>query len=130
MTDATKDRRDGDNNARTLLKRLFLLSSISGIVSCILGRFIAHNSGRTFITDSALVSLMSRVSPFMGLGLLLHLLTMALEGSIVAANDAGYLVGTYIALLAVLLMQMRFQTTSVCVRIRSYCYYKHRLHTS
>eukprot|EP00581_Thalassiosira_minuscula_P016808 CAMPEP_0183732396 /NCGR_PEP_ID=MMETSP0737-20130205/38352_1 /TAXON_ID=385413 /ORGANISM="Thalassiosira miniscula, Strain CCMP1093" /LENGTH=651 /DNA_ID=CAMNT_0025965407 /DNA_START=76 /DNA_END=2028 /DNA_ORIENTATION=+ len=97
-----------DNNARTMLKRLLIISSISGIVNCISGRYIAHNSGGTFTTDSALVSLMARVSPFMGLALLLHPLTMALEGSIIAASDAGYLVGTYVASIAVLFGQLKF----------------------
>ena len=101
-------KRSEDNNARTLLKRLLLLSSIAGIVNCILGRYIAHNSGGTFTTDTSLVSLMARVSPFMGLALLLHPLTMALEGSIIAASDAGYLVGTYVVSLIVLLAQLKF----------------------
>jgi len=99
---------DDDKNARTLLKRLLLLSSIAGIINCIAGRYIANTSGRTFTTDSSLVSLMSHVSPFMGLALMLHPLTMALEGSIIAAGDAGYLVGTYAASLVVLLGQLKF----------------------
>lgn len=72
---------DGANDARTLVKRLLILSSTMGIVNCISGRYIAHNSGRAFTSDSTLVSLMSHVSPFMGLALLLHPLTMALEVS-------------------------------------------------
>lgn len=97
-----------DKNARTLVKRLILLSSIAGVVNAICGRFIASSSGGTFTTDSALIDSMSTVSPFMGLALLLHPITMALEGSIIAANDAGYLVGTYVLSLTVLLSQLRF----------------------
>ena len=127
---------DGANDARTLVKRLLLLSSTMGIVNCISGRYIAHNSGRAFTSDSTLVSLMSHVSPFMGLALLLHPLTMALEvsnrcsgiinlcrctppnlsaayillekGSIIAASDSNYLVGTYIASILVLLGWLKF----------------------
>ena len=103
--------RDDDKNARTLLKRLLIIASISGTVNCVAGRWIANNSGGTFTTDSSLVSLMSHVSPFMGLALLLHPLTMALEGSIIAGRDAGYLVGTYVLSVLVLLGQLKFVTT-------------------
>jgi Na+-driven multidrug efflux pump len=89
---------DGDDrNARTLLERLLLISSIVGIVNCVSGRFIALNSGQTFTNDAALVSLMSVVSPFMGLALFFHPIAMCLEGAIIAARDSRYLVGTYVA---------------------------------
>ena len=96
------------NDARTLVKRLLLISSTMGIVNCLFGRYFAHTSGSTFTSDSALVSLMSHVSPFMGLALLLHPLTMALEGSIIAASDANYLVGTYVASIIALLSWLKF----------------------
>ncbi len=107
-SDTLTTAKSDNNNARTLLKRLVLISSIGGLVNCVLGRNIARGSGGTFTSNSALVSLMTNVSPFMGLALLLHPLTMALEGSIIAANDAPYLVGTYIASLIVLLGQLKF----------------------
>ncbi|KAL9181056.1 hypothetical protein ACHAXT_009861 [Thalassiosira profunda] len=106
--DVSKKNDGDDNNARTLLKRILLISTIAGVINCVAGRTIAHTSGGTFTTDASLVSLMSHVSPFMGLALLLHPLTMALEGSIIAANDAKYLVGTYGLSLIVLLSQLRF----------------------
>jgi len=96
------------NDARTLVKRLLLISSTMGIVNCISGRWIALNAGSTFTSNAALVSLMSHVSPFMGLALLLHPLTMALEGSIIAASDSGYLVGTYVASILALLGWLKF----------------------
>ncbi len=99
---------DDDKKARTMLKRLLILSSIAGIANCICGRYIAHNSGGTFTSDWALVLLMSHVSPFMGLSVMLHPLTMALDGFIIAGSDSGYLVGTYIASLVVLLGQLKF----------------------
>ena len=100
---------DGDDrNARTLLERLLLVSSIVGIVNCISGRFIALNSGRTFTNDAALVSQMSLVSPFMGLALLFHPIAMCLEGAIIAARDSRYLVGTYVLSILLLLTQLNF----------------------
>jgi len=93
---------------RTLLKRLLLISSVVGIVNCFAGRIVALNSGRTFSNDAALVLLMSTVSPFMGLASLLHPFAMCLEGSIIAASDTKFLVGTYIASLFVLLTQLKF----------------------
>jgi len=98
----------GGNDARTLVKRLLLISSTMGVVNSIAGRWIALNAGGTFTSNAALVSLMSHVSPFMGLALLLHPLTMALEGSIIAASDSGYLVGTYVASILALLGWLRF----------------------
>lgn len=97
-----------DRNARTLLERLLLISLIVGIVNCILGRFIALNAGRTFTDDAALVSLMSIVSPFMGLASLFHPIAMCLEGSIIAASDSRYLVGTYVGSILLLLTQLKF----------------------
>jgi len=110
ISTSTADTSDGSNdgNTRTLLKRLLVLSSVSGIVNCFFGRCIAQYSGKAFTSNVALVSLMSHVSPFMGLGLLLHPLTMALEGSIIASGDSGYLVGTYVAVILVLLGQLKF----------------------
>ncbi|KAL7552558.1 hypothetical protein ACHAWF_015794 [Thalassiosira exigua] len=105
-TDLSKNT-DDDPNARKLLQRLMLISSIAGFLSLIMGQISSH-SGRTFTSDSSLVSLMSHVSPFMGLALLLHPLTMALEGAIIAASDATYLVGTYVVSLVVLLAQLKF----------------------
>ena len=100
---------DGDDrNARTLLERLLLISSIVGIFNCISGRFIALNSGRTFTNDAALVSLVSLVSPFMGLASLCHPIAMCLEGSIIAARDSRFLVGTYVASILLLLTQLKF----------------------
>ena len=92
---------------RTLLKRLLLISSVVGIVNCFVGRIVALNSGRTFSNDAALVLLMSTVSPFMGLASLFHPFAMCLEGSIIAASDTKFLVGTYIASLFVLLTQLK-----------------------
>ncbi|EED95902.1 hypothetical protein THAPSDRAFT_31622, partial [Thalassiosira pseudonana CCMP1335] len=80
-----------DQNARTLLKRLLSIATVAGTVNCIAGRYIANNAGRVFTTDTSLVSLMSHVSPFMGLGLLIHPITMALEGSIIAGRDLKFL---------------------------------------
>ena len=48
---------DDDKNARTLLKRLLLLSTIAGIINSFSGRFISNNAGRAFSSDSSLVSL-------------------------------------------------------------------------
>jgi Na+-driven multidrug efflux pump len=100
---------DGDDrNARTLLERLLLISSIVGIINCISGRFIALNSGRFFTNDAALVSQMSLVSPFMGLASLFYPIAMCLEGAIIAARDSRYLVGTYVVSTMLLLTLLKF----------------------
>jgi Na+-driven multidrug efflux pump len=93
---------------RTLLKRLLLISSVVGTVNCFAGRIVALNSGQTFSNDAALVKLMSTVSPFMGLASLFHPFAMCLEGSIIAASDTKFLVGTYVVSLFVLLTQLKF----------------------
>eukprot|EP01082_Thalassiosira_pseudonana_P001579 g1068.t1 g1068 contig10:1314007-1315833(+) len=99
---------EDDQNARTLLKRLLSIATVAGTVNCIAGRYIANNAGRVFTTDTSLVSLMSHVSPFMGLGLLIHPITMALEGSIIAGRDLKFLVSTYVLSITVLLAQLKF----------------------
>ncbi|KAL7473599.1 hypothetical protein ACHAXS_014075 [Conticribra weissflogii] len=100
---------DGDDkNARTFLKRLLLLSFVVGCVNSNTARFIANNAGKAFTTDASLVSLMSHVSPLMGLALLIHPVTMTLEGSIIAGRDLKFLVGTYVASIFVLTGKLKF----------------------
>lgn len=94
-------------NPRTLLKRLLLLSVGAGVFNSVAGRYIANSAGGTFTTDSSLVALMSRASPFMALANCIHPITMTLEGSIIAGRDAGYLVGTYVFSLVLLLSHLR-----------------------
>jgi len=98
-------------NARYLLKRLILMSTIAGIVNSIFSKFIANNAGSAFTTDASLVSLMSEVSPFMGIALLIHPLTMAFEGSIVAGRNLEKLLGTYVFSVLLLLAQLKFACT-------------------
>lgn len=95
-------------NARTLVKRLLSISSVIGIANCVNGQFISKNAGRAFTNDASLATLMAQVSPLMGLSLVLHPLTMCLEGGIIAASDTGYLVGTYVVSILVLLGQLSF----------------------
>eukprot|EP00804_Cyclotella_cryptica_P013259 CCRYP_007024-RA/>CCRYP_007024-RA protein AED:0.15 eAED:0.15 QI:0/0/0/1/0/0/4/0/535 len=97
--------------ARTLLKRLLVLSASVGASNSVLSRFIASNFGVAVTTDSSLVSLMSEVSPFMGLALLIHPITMTLEGSIIAGRNLTYLVGTYMASFLILLAQLNLVCT-------------------
>ena len=100
---------NGDStNARTLLKRLLLFSVGAGTINSLTGRYIANSAGGTFTTDSSLVALMSRASPYMGLANFIHPITMTLEGSIIAGRDAGYLVGTYVFSLVLLLSHLRY----------------------
>jgi Na+-driven multidrug efflux pump len=96
------------SEARILLKRLLFIASIVGIINCVNGQFISKNAGRAFTNDASLSSLMSQVSPLMGLSLFLHPLTMCLEGAIIAASDTGFLVGTYVVSILVLLGQLSF----------------------
>ena len=95
-------------NARTFLKRLLLFSVGAGILNSLAGRYIANSAGGTFTTDSSLVALMSRASPFMGLANFIHPITMTLEGSIIAGRDTGYLVGTYVFSLVLLLYHLKY----------------------
>eukprot|EP00956_Cyclotella_meneghiniana_P023593 scaffold46192_cov22-Cyclotella_meneghiniana.AAC.1 len=97
--------------ARYLLKRLILMSTIAGVVNSIFSKFIANNAGSAFTTDASLVSLMSEVSPFMGIALLIHPLTMAFEGSIVAGRNLKKLLGTYVFSVLLLLAQLKFACT-------------------
>lgn len=95
-------------NARTLTKRLLLFSCVAGIFNSLAGRYIANSAGGTFTTDSSLVALMSRASPWMGLANFIHPIAMTLEGSIIAGRDTGYLVGTYVFSLVLLLSHLKF----------------------
>ncbi len=103
-----KSTSDDSTNPRTLLKRLLLFSVGAGVFNSLAGRYIASSAGGTFTTDSSLVALMSRASPFMGLANFIHPITMTLEGSIIAGRDAGYLVGTYVFSLGLLLSHLRY----------------------
>ncbi len=103
-----KSTSDDSTNPRTLLKRLLLFSVGAGVFNSLAGRYIASSAGGTFTTDSSLVALMSRASPFMGLANFIHPITMTLEGSIIAGRDAGYLVGTYVFSLVLLLSHLRY----------------------
>jgi len=100
--------KNDSTNPRTLLKRLLLFSVGAGVFNSLAGRYIANSAGGTFTTDSSLVALMSRASPFMGLANFIHPITMTLEGSIIAGRDAGYLVGTYVFSLVLLLSHLRY----------------------
>ena len=100
---------DGDaKNARTLLKRLLFISTIAGLVDSFVSKYIANNAGSAFTTDASLVSLMSNVSPFMGLALFIHPITMALEGSIIAGRNLRKLLGTYVFSVLLLMSQLNF----------------------
>ncbi len=90
------------------MKRLLLISSVVGIANCMNGQFISNYAGQAFTNDATLASLMSQVSPIMGLALFLHPLTMCLEGAIIADSDTGYLVKTYVISLLVLLRLLSF----------------------
>eukprot|EP00573_Skeletonema_grethae_P012278 CAMPEP_0201696708 /NCGR_PEP_ID=MMETSP0578-20130828/8291_1 /ASSEMBLY_ACC=CAM_ASM_000663 /TAXON_ID=267565 /ORGANISM="Skeletonema grethea, Strain CCMP 1804" /LENGTH=586 /DNA_ID=CAMNT_0048182737 /DNA_START=111 /DNA_END=1871 /DNA_ORIENTATION=- len=103
-----KSTNDDSTNPRTLLKRLLLFSVGAGVFNSLAGRYIASSAGGTFTTDSSLVALMSRASPFMGLANFIHPITMTLEGSIIAGRDAGYLVATYVFSLVLLLSHLRY----------------------
>ncbi|KAL7508889.1 hypothetical protein ACHAXN_005970 [Cyclotella atomus] len=98
-------------NARTLLKRVLLMSTTAGVVNSALSWFIANNAGKAFTTDTSLVALMSNVSPFMGLALLIHPITMTLEGSIIAGRNLKKLLFTYVFSVLLLLSQLKFVCT-------------------
>jgi Na+-driven multidrug efflux pump len=95
-------------NARTLLKRVLLMSTAVGAVNSVVSKYIANNAGSAFTTDTSLVSLMSNVSPFMGLALFIHPITMTLEGSIIAGRNLRRLLGTYVLSVILLLAQLNF----------------------
>lgn len=99
---------DDSTNPRTLLKRLLVFSVGAGVFSSLAARYIASSAGGTFTTDSSLVALMSRASPWMGLANFIHPIAMTLEGSIIGGGDAGYLVGTYVFSLVLLLSHLRY----------------------
>lgn len=96
------------NNARTLLKRVLAMATTAGAVNSVVSWYIANNAGGAFTTDTSLVSLMSNVSPFMGLALFIHPITMALEGSIIAGRNLRKLLGTYVFSVLMLLTQLNF----------------------
>ena len=98
-------------NARYLLRRLILMSVVAGVVNGIFSKLIANNAGSAFTTDASLVSLMSEVSPFMGIALFIHPLTLAFEGSIVAGRNLKKLLGTYVFSVLLLLAQLKFACT-------------------
>ena len=117
--------------ARKVIQKLATISILIGSFISITARYMANNAGSAFTSDMQLVFLMSKVSNYMGLVLLLHPLKEMLEGTMIASRDLKYLLWSYGVTAVLFLVRLKvacvrfidiWQTLLVfqCVRIGLY----------
>jgi Na+-driven multidrug efflux pump len=100
--------------AKKLLKRILLLASCMAVTNSLLTKTILQQGGRFFTNDAAILSLLGssgRVMYMMG-AVFLHPIIMALEGSILATRDLGFLVSAYVGTMTTLMSLLHFATSS------------------
>jgi len=100
--------------SRFLLKRIFLLASSMAVINTNTSRFVMKRGGSFFTNDGAILSLLrnrNRVALMMG-SCFLHPFIMAMEGSILATRDLGFLVSAYGFTMATMLSILKFSTST------------------
>ena len=106
--------RENKLKAKKLLKRILTLASGMAITNALLTKTILQQGGRFFTNDGVILSLLC--SPgrvfYMTAAVFLHPIIMALEGSILATRDLGFLVAAYGGTMAMLLSLLNFATSS------------------
>jgi len=93
---------------RKLIKKMATISIFIGGGISISARYLANNAGTAFTSDAQLVSLMAKVSNYMGLVLLFHPLKEMLEGTMIASRDLKFLLWCYGLTAALFLAKLGF----------------------
>jgi len=100
--------------AKQLLKRILFMASGMAFSNALLTKTLLQQCGSFFTNDPTILSLLA--SPgrvfYMMAAVFLHPIIMALEGSILATRDLGFLVSAYGATMAILLSLLHFATSS------------------
>jgi Na+-driven multidrug efflux pump len=100
-----------------LLRMSTLFASVVGIVAAVGAGIIPRSSKlvQLFTTDVAIQKLMFAVTPTMQLALLVHPLSMLLEGSLIAQKDYMYLLCVYLATILILAYRLKGGVASLNV---------------
>lgn len=100
--------------ANQLLKRILLLASGMAISNALLTKTLLQQCGSFFTNDPTILSLLASPSRvfYMMASVFLHPIIMALEGSILATRDLGFLVAAYGGTVTILLSLLQFATSS------------------
>jgi Na+-driven multidrug efflux pump len=105
-------RNDETKNFRGIMKRLFLIGAIMAFINQG-ATFTLSQFGRFFTTDPGVISMLHDSNMFLGLALVLHPVTMLLEGAVIGMRDFKSLVATYTITLGVHLGVLKFFTNSL-----------------
>ncbi|GAX27708.1 hypothetical protein FisN_13Hh195 [Fistulifera solaris] len=103
---------DETKNFRGIMKRLLLIGATMALVNQG-ATFTLSRFGRFFTTDAGVVSMLHDSNMFLGLALVLHPVTMLLEGAVIGMRDFKSLVATYTITLGVHLGVLKFLTISL-----------------
>ncbi len=100
--------------AKKLLKRILLLASGMAVSNAVLTKILLQQCGSFFTNDPTILSLLA--SPgrvfYMMSAIFFHPIIMALEGSILATRDLGFLVASYGVTMTIMLSLLQFATNS------------------
>lgn len=77
-------------------KRLLQLGAAVGAVNCVLAGAVAARAGSLFTTSAEVINAMESILPVMCATLVLHNMSMASEGIMLASRELPYLLVTYL----------------------------------
>jgi hypothetical protein len=77
-------------------KRLLQLGAAVGAVNCVLAGAVAARAGSLFTTSAEVIDAMESILPVMCATLVLHNMSMASEGMMLASRELPYLLVTYL----------------------------------
>ena len=103
---------NNQQQVKKLLTRLSVMATAIGIMNTNVARFIIQNCGTYFTKEPSILSTMAGHSTYLCLALLLHPFIMLFEGAIIATKDLGYLVGTYVYTMILLMGLLAFSSTT------------------
>jgi len=106
--------RENKLNAKYLLKQILLLSTAMAVGNAWLIKTAMQNWGTFFTNDPTILSLLASPTRvfYISISTFLHPIIMALEGSILATRDLGFLVAAYGGTMVCLLSLLQFATSS------------------
>ncbi|GAX27248.1 hypothetical protein FisN_13Lh195 [Fistulifera solaris] len=103
---------DETKNFCGIMKRLLLIGAMMAFVNQG-ATFTLSQFGRFFTTDAGVISMLHDSNMFLGLALVLHPVTMLLEGAVIGMRDFKSLVATYTITLGVHLGVLKLFTNSL-----------------
>lgn len=103
---------NNQQQVKKLLTRLSVMAAAIGIMNSNVAHFIIQNCGTYFTKEPSILSTMASHSTYLCLALLLHPFIMLFEGAIIATKDLGYLVGTYVYTMVLLMGLLAFSSAT------------------